>query len=225
MLSQGETMKPSKALRDSSRTAVLAILVVAGLTMAGPAAVNADADISVPKFKSVELRNGAHVILRHGEKRRVSVTMGNMVESEIKVEDHGKLVIDRCPDECSSRYKLEVEIVAPEIDALSVKDGGWLRCAGSFPKQASLALAVESGGIIDARSVKADAVAAAVQQGGRILTEPRETLTAAIAHGGAITYWGNPDIQRSIQDGGVVTRGKAADRGRPLDKIGAAVEE
>jgi len=218
-------MKQSRTLRDSSRIAVLAILVIATLKMAYPPAASADEDISVPAFKSVELRNGAHVILRHGAKRRVAVIQGNVVESTIRVEEGGKLLIDRCPDGCSRDYRLEVEIVAPEIDALSVTDGGWLRCAGAFPKQPGLALAVESGGIIDARSVRADVVAAAVQQGGRIFTEPRETLTAAIAQGGAITYWGNPDVQRSIQDGGVVTRGKAADRSRPFDKIGAPVED
>ena len=134
-------------------------------------------------------------------------------------------MIDRCPDGCPSGYRLEVEIVTPEIGALSVRDGGWLRSAGTFPKQASLAVAVESGGILDMRSMNVDAVTAAVQHGGRILTEPRETLTAAIAQGGAVIYWGNPDVRRSIQHGGVVSRGKAADRGRPFEEIGAAVED
>jgi hypothetical protein len=190
----------------------------------GPAAVRADEDLSVPAFTTVDVRNGAHVVLRHGEKRRVTVTRGNTTESAIRVEEGGRLLIDRCPDGCPRGYRLEVEIVTPGIGALSVKDGGWLRCSGSFPRQADLAVAVESGGVLDVRSMNVDAVAAAIQQGGRILTEPREILTAAIAQGGAITYWGNPDIRRSIQHGGVVSRGKAADRGRPLEEIGGAVE-
>lgn len=218
-------MKPSKALGHSCRIAALAILGVATLRLATPAPVRADTDVSVPAFQSVEVRNGAHVTLRYGEKQRVTVTRGNTTESMIRVGQGRRLLIDRCPDGCSSDYRLEVEIVTPEIGALSVTDGGWVRCSGSFPKQASLAVAVESGGILDVRSMNADAVAAAIQHGGRIFTQPRETLTAAIAQGGAIIYWGNPDIRRSIQQGGVVSRGKAADRDRPLEEMGAAVED
>lgn len=220
----GGTMKPSNTLPDSSRIAALAILCVAILMMASPAAVHAETDVTVPAFKSVDLRNGGHVILRHGSKQRVRVVQGNTKESAIRVEEDGRLVIDRCPDGCPRGYTLEVEIVTPEIGALSVTDGGWLRSSGTFPKQASLAVAVESGGTLDMRSMNVGAVAAAVLQGGRIFTEPRETLTAAISQGGAVLYWGNPDVRRSIQHGGVVSRGKAADRDRPFEKIGGAVE-
>ena len=217
-------MKPSNALRDSSRIAALAILCVATLMTASADAVRADTDVSVPAFKSVDVRNGGHVILRHGAKQRVRVIQGNTTEAAIRVEEDGRLVIDRCPDGCPRGYKLEVEIVTPAIGALSVTDGGWLRCSGTFPKQASLAAAVESGGTLDMRSMNVAEVAAAVLHGGRILTEPRETLTAAIAQGGAVLYWGSPDVRHSIQHGGVVSRGKAADRDRPFEEIGGAVE-
>ena len=82
-------MKPSKALRHSSRIAALAISWVATLKMAHPAAVRAETIVSVPAFKSVEVRNGAHVILRHGEKQRVTVIQGNTTESAIRVEGTG----------------------------------------------------------------------------------------------------------------------------------------
>jgi hypothetical protein len=194
-------MKPSPIL-------ALAILGAATLNAA---AVQAAA-LAVPAFQSVESRNGAHVILRHGGKQRVAVLRGNTSESSIRVDEEGRLVIDRCPDGCARGYRLEVEIVTPEIGALSVKDGGWLRSTGKFPRQASLAAAVESGGILDARSMDVNDVSAAIQHGGRILTDPRESLTAAIAQGGLVLYWGNPGVRSSIQNGGVVSRGKAADR-------------
>ncbi len=206
-----------RAMLQSSRNAALAILWAAILT--APAAVRADTDVPVPAFSSVDVRNGAHVILRHGDKRRVTVTRGNTTQSTIHVEEHGKLVIDRCSDGCPGEYRLEVEIVSPRIDALSVKDGGWLRCDGSFPRQADLAAAVESGGTLDVRAMNIDDVSAAVQQGGRILTEPRASLTAAIAQGGVITYWGDPDVTESIVHGGVVARGKAVDHKRPFQEI------
>jgi hypothetical protein len=216
-------MKPSKASRDSSRIAAIAILCVASLELATPA--RAAETVSVPAFKGVEVRNGAHVTLRHGDKRRVTVIQGSTTVSEIRVDEDHSLNIDRCPDGCSSDYKLEVEIVAPEISALAVADGGWLRCAGSFPSQDDLAAAVASGGTLDVRSMSVDAVAAAIEHGGRILTEPRETLTAAIAQGGAIIYWGRPAVQSAIQHGGVVSRGRQADRTRPFEQVGPVVED
>lgn len=217
-------MNSSKNRLEWSRT-FLAAACVATLHLGTPAVVGADKNIPVGAFASVEVRNGAHVTLLHGEKRRVTLVQGNLSDSQIRVDKDGRLVIDRCTAGCPRGYKLEVEIVTPEIDALSVTDGGWLRCAGTFPEQASLAAAVESGGTLDLRSMKVNDVSAAIQQGGRILTEPRASLTAAIAQGGAVIYWGRPEIQRSIVHGGVVSRGRAADRERPLEEIGGAGEE
>lgn len=218
-------MTPSNSVRDANRSTALAILWVATLHLGTPAAVGAETDLRVSAFHSVDVRNGAHVTLRHGDSRRVTVTRGNTTESAIRVEKDGRLLIDRCPEGCSRGYRLEVEVVTPEIDALSVTDGGWLRCSGRFPRQADLAVAVASGGTVDARSMSADDVSAAVQQGGRILTTPRESLSAAIAQGGAVIYWGNPDIQRSIQQGGVVSRGRSSDRDRPLEELGPALAD
>ena len=217
-------MKPSKTRFKGSR-AFLAAACVATLHAGTPAVVGADTNIPVAAFASVDVRNGAHVTLLHGDKQRVRLVRGNPSDSQIRVDKDGRLVIDRCAAGCPRGYKLEVEIVTSEIDALSVTDGGWLRCAGSFPRQASLAAAVESGGTLDVRSMKVNDVSAAIQQGGRILTEPRASLTAAIAQGGAVIYWGSPEVQRSIVHGGVVSRGRAADRARPLEDIGGAVGE
>jgi hypothetical protein len=198
---------------------VLATICVAILNVASPAALRADTYVAVSAFKALDVRNGAHVTLRHGDKRRVTVIQGSTTVSAIRVEEEKKLVIDRCPDGCPRGYRLEVEVVAPEIDAVAVTDGGWLRCHGSFPRQADLAAAVSSGGTVDVRAMSVDDVSAAVQQGGRILTEPRASLTAAIAQGGIVLYWGNPDLQRSITQGGVVARGRPADRSKPFDQV------
>jgi hypothetical protein len=218
-------MNTSKALRGACRAAALACLsaIVAGSTHSATAATGTD--LSVPEFQSVDVRNGAHVVLRHGDEQRVTVIQGNTTESEVRVDEQGRLIVDRCPDGCARSYRLVVEIVTPEITALAVTDGGWLRCAGSFPRQESLAAAVSSGGTLDARAMKVDGVAAAVLHGGRILTEPRETLTAAIAQGGVIVFWGRPEVQQSIDHGGVVSRGRSADRDRPFEKIEAADED
>jgi hypothetical protein len=214
-------MKALEASFDWGRLWVAAACV-ASLHGASPTPVHADTDVPVGAFRSVAARNGAHVTLRHGETPRVTLIRGSLDDSQIRVDDEGRLVIDRCAAGCPRAYKLEVEVVTPRIGALSVADGGWLRCAGSFPRQASLAAAVESGGTLDVRSMKVDDVSAAIQHGGRILTEPRASLTAAIAEGGAVVYWGRPEVQRSIVHGGVVVRGRAADRERPLQEIGTA---
>jgi hypothetical protein len=218
-------MNPAKALLHACRIAALAILsaTVVGSTHSATAAPGTD--LSVPAFQSIDVRNGAHVVLRHGEEQRVTVIQGNTTESDVRVDDQGRLIVDRCPDGCPRGYRLVVEIVTPEITALAVTDGGWLRCAGRFPRQESLAAAVASGGTLDARVMKVDGVAAAVLHGGRILTEPRETLTAAIAQGGVIVYWGAPEVQQSIDHGGVVSRGRSVDRNRPFEKIEAPVED
>jgi hypothetical protein len=211
-------MSHSQPLRMSSRMTAIAVLCAATLNAAGALAAQ---DVAVPAFRSVAARNGAHVVLRHGEQRRVTIIRGNTTTSVIRVEEKDRLVIDRCPDGCSRDYRLEVEIVAPEITGLSVSDGGRFRCVGTFPSQADVAAAVSNGGVLDLRAMNANDVSAAIHQGGRILTTPRQALSAAIAQGGVITYWGNPDVSQSIEHGGAVSRGKPADRDRPLDASGA----
>jgi hypothetical protein len=214
-------MKSSNTSRHSSRFAVVATFCMAALNVASAAALRADTNVPVSAFKALEVQNGAHVVLRHGEKLRVTVIQGSTTESAIRVDEGKKLLIDRCPDGCPRGYRLEVEVVAPEIDAVAVTDGGWLRCQGSFPEQADLAAAVSSGGTLDVRSMSVDDVSAAVQHGGRILTQPRGSLAAAISQGGAILYWGKPDVHQSIVQGGVVSRGRPADRGKPFEQIDA----
>jgi hypothetical protein len=83
-----------------------------------------------------------------------------------------------------------VEVTTPEIDALSVSDGGSIRSQGGFPGQAAIEARVHSGGAIDIRALDAADVTASVAQGGLIFTRPGRRLSARVEHGGGITYWG-----------------------------------
>jgi hypothetical protein len=201
-------------------TVVLALSLVACVP-ATPA--RAGTVVPLATFRSVVLRDGGEVILRHGSTQRVTVLEGSLELSSVSIDANGRLVIDRCRDHCPQGYELSVEILTPEIADIMVMNGGTIRSIGEFPQQGELAAAVANGGTIDVRSISADEVAAAVHQGGRILTHPQKALAASIAQGGAITYWGQPRVTSSVDQGGVVARGAAADADKPLEEDGTAV--
>jgi hypothetical protein len=132
-----------------------------------------------------------------------------------------RLVIDKCRDKCPRGYELHVEIVTPLINAISVRNGGVIESRGSFSLQPSISLAVSQGGTLDARAIPSNNITAAVEQGGRILSQPQTTMVASVSNGGVITYWGNPRVTSSTQHGGVVTKGAAADVNKPLSDVEA----
>jgi hypothetical protein len=175
-------------------------------------------DIPVGPFRTVELNHGGHVIVRHGPVQRVTLLTGDSRYTGIRVAGGQRLVIDKCAAKCPRGYRMQIEVITPELSAVAVSNGGTLQIAGAFPAQASIEADVEQGGMIDIRSIAADAVDASVDSGGRIFTSPRETLTATIDSGGAITYWGDPRVRRSVRHGGVVVRGTAEDAGKPLSE-------
>jgi hypothetical protein len=170
-------------------------------------------------FRSVELHDGGNVIVRHGQTQRVTILMGDARYTRVRLAGGQRLVIEKCQPECPSRYQHQVEVITPEISAISVSNGGTVQSVGAFPVQASIAAAVEQGGTIDIRSIHADAVDASVDSGGRIFTTPRETLAATIVSGGGITYWGDPRVKRTVRDGGAVARGTRADADKPLSEL------
>ena len=167
--------------------------------------------IPVAEFRSVELSNGGHVIVRHGAVQRVSVVEGDLQYTRVRVGDGGRLIIDRAPGDCPRGYRLQIEVVTPHLSAVSVSNGGTVRTLGAFPAQASIEAAVEQGGTIDIRSIPADDVDASVDSGGGIFTTSRKTLAASVQSGGVIAYWGDADVKKSVRDGGVVKRGTARD--------------
>jgi hypothetical protein len=175
--------------------------------------------IPVGQFRSVELHDGGNVIVRHGPTQRVTILMGDARYTRIRIAGGQRLVIEKCQPECPSGYRHQIEVITPEISAISVANGGTVQSVGAFPVQATIAAAVEQGGTIDIRSIPADTVDASVHQGGRIFTHPRETLAATIASGGGITYWGDPRVKRIVRNGGAVARGTRADADKPLSEF------
>jgi len=178
-------------------------------------------EVSLAPFKSVELRAGGTVVLRHGLSQRVTLLQGNLDFTQVTVADAGRLVIDKCKTKCPRGYKLEIEIVTPDIAGLSVTDGGSIQSRGNFPRQPAIGVAVSQGGTIDIRSIEADSVTASIVQGGRILISAQNALSASVVDGGIITYWGDARVVSSIQRGGDVTRGSAAEANQPLAELGS----
>ena len=194
-------------------TALLASLVAAALS--GPAASQVEPAVALGDFRSVELRGGGRATVRHGPIRAFALREGNFEISRVEVVGD-RLVIERCRDQCPRGYRLEVEVTAPEIDALAVTDGGLLQASGDFPVRPAVTAAVSSGGMVDARALSAEQVTASVSHGGGILVRPGRDMNASVSNGGIVTYWGEARVRSSVRHGGAVVRGAAADRDRPL---------
>jgi hypothetical protein len=194
------------------RTSTILLPAVAVL-LAAPAYSQPSATTLPGSFDSIELRGGGMVTVRYGPARQVTVREPNP-DRPIRAEG-ARLVIDRCSGRCSGGHRIHVEVVTPEIARLAVTDGGLLEIRAGFPRQAAVAASVNSGGIIDMRLLEAASVSASVSQGGRILTRPRQGLTAAISDGGNVTYWGDAEVSSSVRRGGAVARGAPADFAAP----------
>lgn len=162
--------------------------------------------VSVPAFRSIELRGGGDVTLRAGP-QRVTILDGSAQVSRIYVARNGELRIEACNQRCPRNYRLRVEIQSPRVPDVAIAGGGNIRAEGGFPAVAELAAAVDGGGNVDLRAVGANRVTAAVNGGGMISVRPRSSLTAAVNGGGAIRYWGNPQVTTAIHGGGTVRPG------------------
>ncbi len=179
----------------------------------------AQAVVPVARFRSVELHRGrGTVLIRHGQTQRVTIVDGDPRFTRVGATG-GRLVIENCKPDCPRNYRSRVEVITPELAAVSISSGGIVQNVGAFPVQAAIEVRVDNGGTLDVRSMAADAVEASVDSGGRILTRPRQTLTATIHSGGNITYWGDPHVRRSVRDGGVVRRGAPQDADAPLSEL------
>lgn len=171
----------------------------------------------LPPFTSVEL-NGVKAVLQYGSPQRVTLLRGSEDISVITVTDE-RLVIDKCRDKCPRGYELQVEIVTPLINAIAIANGGLIESRGNFPLQPAMNLAVSHGGTVDARTISANNITAAVKQGGRILANPQVTMAATVSNGGIITYWGNAQVTSSTQHGGAVNKGASGDLDKPLSEV------
>lgn len=179
------------------------LAATAAAALAVPA--SAQTPIRVGAFDSIELRGGGEVTVRYGREHRVTLVSGDPNLASIEVDRDRDLVIRPCRTSCRNQ-RLKVEVVTPELNAVAIHGGGIIRTEGAFPARGSLALAVNGGGSLDARALRADAVATAINGGGRIRTSPARTLAAAIRGGGAVHYTGDPRTTVSINGGGTVSR-------------------
>ena len=184
------------------KTPILAAAATLAL-LAIPA--SAQTPIPVRAFDAVELRGGGELFVRRGPQHRVTLVRGDPNQAAFHVREDGTLVVRPCRTSCRNQ-NLRVEIVTPELDAASIHGGGSIQVAGGFPAEASVALAIAGGGVIDARALPARSVAASVTGGGLIRAAPRSSLAAAITGGGTIRYTGDPAKTVHITGGGTVTR-------------------
>jgi hypothetical protein len=196
-----------------SRLTVLAFLMTIVVS------VGAQTVVPLGPFRSIELRNGGTVLLRHGPIHRVTILSGNLRCTEVVLAAEQRLVVDNHGRGCREHDRVEIEVITPEVSGVSVSHGGTVKSVGAFPRQAAIGVHVEQGGRIDIRSLAADAVDASIHSGGGIFTTPRMTLTAAVASGGAITYWGDARVTRSVRHGGVVQKGTPGDAAKPLSDL------
>ncbi len=163
----------------------------------------AQTPVAVPAFASIELRGGGVVTIRHGSSQQVRLVRGNSETTRFSVDGQGRLRIDACRRSCRG-YRLEVEIVTPDLEGAAISGGGAIRAEGDFPDRGRLALAVSGGGAIDFTAVESRSVAAAVRGGGAIRTHARDSLMASISGGGSIAYLGDPHVTSAIEGGGAV---------------------
>jgi hypothetical protein len=180
-------------------------LVTAAAVIAAPAL--AAEVVSVPQFRSVELRGGGGVTVVPGPAQRVTILEGSSQFTHAYVERDGQLRIDTCNDRCPHDYRLRVEIQSPDVPNLAVSGGGNIVARGGFRPQTHLAAAVNGGGQVDASAVEAMSVSAAVNGGGQVLVRPRSSLSAAVNGGGHVRYIGSPQVTTAIHGGGSVSPG------------------
>jgi hypothetical protein len=160
--------------------------------------------VPVGSFNRVALHGGGAVILKHGAAQRVTLIKGSTAHTSFTVRNDGELDIDACNFSCPHEYDLEIEIVSPAIRGAAIDGGGEIHTDGAFPAQSGFAAAVNGGGEIDVRAIRAGNGQASIQGGGKILISAASTLAASVSGGGEIVYRGNPAVTQSIQGGGEV---------------------
>ena len=176
------------------------------IALAAAAPALATESISVPAFRSVQLRGGGDVSLRPGPVQRVTIIEGSPQITRFRVGRDGQLKIDVCDGNCPRNYRLRVDIQSPNAPDVAIAGGGLIRASGAFPAQRQLSAAISGGGKIDVLAVSAGSVNAAVHGGGLISVRARSSLSAAVNGGGEVRYAGNPAVSSAINGGGAVHR-------------------
>src|SRR5688572_2816361 len=120
------------------RTSSLLTIAVLSTTLLATSAA-AQTVIPLGQFRSVELHDGGHVILRHGQTQRVTLLTGSLRCTQVRVADGQRLVIENHGGpECRRHERLRIEVITPELSAVSVTNGGMVQSVGAFPVQAAI---------------------------------------------------------------------------------------
>ena len=178
------------------------------LAAAVAALAPAPATVAVPRFDAVALQGGGTVLVRPGPNQRDTLLRGSSAVSRLEVRGRS-LEVRACARRCPPNYRLDLEIVVPDLQALAIEGGGSIRLAPGFPARDKVAAAVRGGGSIDMVALRARVVSASVQGGGWILVQATDQLAAAVQGGGSISYRGNPRVSSAISGGGSVQRAGA----------------
>ena len=178
-----------------------AALSLIALALAAPA--SAATVVPVDRFDAIALVGGGEVRIRHGAVQKVTLLSGNLQVSSVAIENDRSLVIRACRRSCRD-YRLIVEIVTPQVDAVAITGGGNVVTETGFPAARHLAASITGGGTLDLDSVPAAHVAASIQGGGLIRTDAIANLAVSIHGGGNVTYLRNPRTTVAINGGGTV---------------------
>lgn len=184
-------------IRFAAVTAAALMLTTAAL---------AGTEVKFPPFAGLSVHSGAHVVLRHGNVQRVTITKGDPSKADLHLSGN-TLDISPCKTWCWHITEFEVEVVSPKIDNITAHSGGSLQASGDFPKLDSLHLTAHSGGSIETRAIPADRVFALAHSGGAIQLKVLSTLDAQAHSGGAINYTGNPQhLSVQSHSGGAISK-------------------
>jgi len=179
-------------------------MAVAALFLATPA--TADTAVRLGHFNRIALHGGGEIALKHGAEQRVTLIKGSTDHTTFRLSTDGELEIDACNITCPHQYELKIEIVSPDIRGAAIDGGGEIRTDGAFPNQNRFSAAINGGGVIDVRAIRAASAEASVHGGGKILVTANTSLAASVAGGGEIVYRGSPAVSQSIAGGGSVER-------------------
>jgi putative autotransporter adhesin-like protein len=183
---------------------ILLPFIVAALAL--PASLHAAENVSVPSFRSIEVRGGGDVDVVPGPVQRVTLLSGSTAFTAFRVDRDGKLRIDACNSRCPHNYPLHIRIESPRVPDLAIAGGGTIDVDRGFAPQRQVSAAIMGGGTIDVRALEAADVSAAINGGGDISVRSSASLSAAVNGGGTIHYSGNPRLSMAIHGGGDVVR-------------------
>jgi hypothetical protein len=166
--------------------------------------VLASESVPLPAFRSIDLRGGGMVAVVPGPVQRVTLVEGTTQVTRFTVQPDGKLMIAMCEGRCPPGYRMRLEIQSPTVPDLGIEGGGIISVQPGFRAQRHLQAAINGGGKIDAASVEASSVAAAVNGGGDVIVRARDSLSGAVNGGGLIRYKGHPTVSSAVRGGGLV---------------------